>query len=230
MTKILLVEDDSNLSLGIEYALKNAGFSVCVANSFSAAKDEINNIQYDLAILDVMLPDGVGYELCKMIRIKSDLPIIFLTACDDEVNIVMGLDIGGDDYITKPFRIRELISRINAVLRRRGMSNSTASILRSEEVEAHTNECKVYKAGNLLQLTALEYKLLLLFLSNPHKAFTRNQILENIWDVDGIFADDNTLSVYIRRLREKVENTPDKPEYIQTVRGVGYRWSMDVRK
>lgn len=228
MIKILLVEDDRTLAMGIEYTLKNEGYIVDVANNFSRGKELVDKADYNLIILDIELPDGNGFELCKYIRKGKTTPIIFLTAQDEEVNIVMGLDIGGDDYITKPFRIKELISRIKAVLRR--VSNvSQKDILMSGDIKINLMEYKVYIKGELAQLTPSEYKLLNILMNNAHKVLSRTKILENLWDVDGEFVDDNSLSVYIRRLREKIEEDSSNPIYIKTVRGVGYRWDVDVR-
>lgn len=226
---ILLVEDDANLALGVEYALKNEGFGVSVAGTAAKARELLKQ-GFDLALLDIMLPDGTGYDVCKLIRSQSRMPVIFLTACDEEVNIVMGLDLGGDDYITKPFRIRELVSRIRAVLRRAGGDAGESGTLASGDIEVNTLECRTTKRGAEVQLTPLEYRLLLAFLNHPHQALGRNQLLQALWDVDGEFVDDNALSVYIRRLREKLEDDPDRPQCIATVRGIGYKWDAGVRR
>ncbi|WMM25157.1 response regulator transcription factor [Tissierella sp. MB52-C2] len=228
MIKILLVEDDATLAMGIEYTLKNEGYIADVANTFSKGKELADKIDYDLIILDIGLPDGNGFELCKYIRKDKTTPIIFLTAQDEEVNIVMGLDIGGDDYITKPFRIKELISRIKAVLRRVS-SVTQRDILVSGDIRLNLIEYKAYIKGELVQLTPSEYKLLNILMNNSHQVLSRTKILENLWDVDGEFVDDNSLSVYIRRLREKIEENSSEPLYIKTIRGVGYIWDRDVR-
>lgn len=227
MTKILLVEDDATLAMGIEYSLRTEGYVVDMANTYLKGKELVDKIDYDLVILDIRLPDGNGFELCKYIRKDKDTPIIFLTAQDEEVNIVMGLDIGGDDYITKPFRIKELTSRIKAVLRR--MSNVTQKILMSGDIKLNLMEYKAYIKGELAQLTPSEYKLLNILMNNSHQVLSRTKILESLWDIDGEFVDDNSLSVYIRRLREKIEEDSSNPIYIKTVRGLGYRWDVDVR-
>ena len=226
---ILLVEDDANLALGVEYALKNEGYSVSIASNVSKAKELLGQ-SYDLALLDVMLPDGTGYDICRLIRRQSSMPVIFLTACDEEVNIVMGLDLGGDDYITKPFRIRELVSRIKAVLRRTGQAGEDGGRLMSAGLAVNTLESRVQKDGQDLALTSLEYRLLLALMGNPHQVLGRSRLLETIWDIDGEFVDDNALSVYIRRLREKLEAGQGEPPPIVTVRGVGYKWDADVRR
>lgn len=229
MRKILLVEDDKTLSLGIEYSLKSEGYSVDVAYTYHEGLNFTNTNEYILILLDVMLPDGNGYDLCKIIRKDKNTPIIFLTACDEEVNVVMGLDIGGDDYITKPFRIRELISRINAVLRRYSNKN-LGNILRSEDIKMYLIEGRVERDGKEIFLTPSEYRLLQIFMENPKQALNRTTMLQKLWDIDGEFVDDNTLSVYIRRLREKIEKDPSNPKYIKTLRGIGYRWDVEVRR
>ncbi len=228
MTKILLVEDDATLAMGIEYSLKMEGYEVNIGNSFVKGKELIDTLDYDLIILDIGLPDGNGFDLCKYIRKDKSTPVIFLTAQDEEVNIVMGLDMGADDYITKPFRIKELMSRIKAVLRR--MVNVTQrDILVSGDVKLNLLEYKAYIKGELVQLTPSEYKLLGILMNNSHQVLSRTMILEKLWDIDGEFVDDNSLSVYIRRLREKIEENSSEPNYIKTIRGVGYTWDKEVR-
>lgn len=226
--KILLVEDDINLAVGIEYALKSEGFEALIAHSVSDARQKLNT-PFDLILLDCMLPDGTGYELCKYIRDKLKIPVIFLTACDDEANIVMGLDLGADDYITKPVRVKELISRIKAVMRRVGDKQAASTkLLHSGNILINTAEYKVKKDNQDIILTSLEYKLLLTLINSPHTVITRNRLLEILWDIEGNFVDDNALSVYIRRLREKIEDNPDSPIFVKTIRGTGYKWDMEV--
>jgi len=221
------VEDDSTLAMGIEYSLRNEGYKVNLANNVASAKQLIDDEIYDIIILDITLPDGSGYDLCKYVRESRETPVIFLTALDEEVNVVMGLDIGGDDYITKPFKIRELLSRIKAVLRRYS-SKSTGSVLKSGSVKILQLENKVYINNEEVFLTPAEYKLLIFLINNSNKVLSRNAILEKLWDIEGDFVDDNTLSVYIRRLREKIEEDSSSPTYIKTVRGVGYKWGKEV--
>lgn len=229
MERILLVEDDITLAYGLEFALKNEGFEVVSVSSLKGARELYEINKFCLILLDLKLPDGTGYEFCREIRKNSKVPIIFLTACDEEVNIVLGLDIGGDDYITKPFRIRELISRIKAVLRRSSAVETKASeTLFCENLKINLYEGKLLKNSQEIVLTAMEYRLLLTLINNPKQVLTRNTILEKLWDVGGEFVDDNTLSVYIRRLREKIEEDPAVPKFIVTVRGLGYRWNCLV--
>ncbi len=225
MVKILIVEDDSTIAFGVKYALEQEGFNVDIAKDLQEARDNISNNNYNIILLDVMLPDGTGYDLCKEIRNISEVPIIFLTACDEEVNIVMGLDIGGDDYMTKPFRIRELISRIKAVLRRKSNNNEdNKKVLKLGNISIHTLEARVYKNNEEVFLTSVEYKLLLILIQNKNVVLSRSQILEKLWDVSYDFVNDNTLTVYIKRLREKIEDDSSNPDKIITVRGLGYKW------
>jgi len=223
--KILLVEDDRTIASGLEYSLQQDHFSTVLCYDTVTAKKVIAEQldQFTLCLFDISLPDGDGYELCKMVKERSDIPVIFLTAIDDEVNVVMGLDMGGDDYITKPFRIRELLSRIKSVLRRYHKQTQTKSIIEIENIRINTLEGKVYKNGDEISLTALEYRLLLIFANHIGQILSRNQLLERIWDVAGDFVNDNTLTVYIKRLREKLEDTPQDPKIIKTVRGLGYK-------
>ena len=228
MKRILLVEDDRILAFSIEYTLKEEGFQICIADNLAAARKFLQQLQFDLVLLDVKLPDGDGYELCKEIHQTSQLSVIFLTACDQEVNIVQGLDQGADDYITKPFRIRELVSRIKAVLRRSAKNSHKSEVMTTGELQVYILEGKIKKNGQEIILTALEYRLLLTLISNAKQVLSRNLILENLWDIDGEFIDDNSLSVYIRRLRKKIEDNPANPRYIVTVRGLGYKWDYPV--
>jgi len=226
MNKILLVEDDLSLIDGLEFSLQKNGFNVNIAKTVKEALDIFEDNNYDLFILDLTLPDGTGFEICKKIRQTSNIPIIFLTASDEEVNIVMGLDIGGDDYITKPFKLNELISRINALMRRTKLSNIEQNQVQSNDIMINLVESRVYKNKNEIEVTTAEYRLLCLFMKNPNIVLTREIILDRLWDNNGSFIDDNTLSVYIRRLRCKVEDDPEKPKYLLTIRGVGYKWNI----
>ena len=226
MRNILMVEDDSTIAFAVKYAVEQEGFNLDIASDLNQAREIVSTKVYDLILLDVMLPDGNGYEFLKDLRKHDeDTPVIFLSACDEEVNIVMGLDIGADDYITKPFRVRELISRINAILRRKGKIQDNKKIIKFKNISIHTLEARVFKNDEEIILTSAEYKLLLILIQNKNVVLTRAQILEKLWDVTYDFVNDNTLSVYIKRLREKIEEDSSKPEYILTVRGVGYKWN-----
>ena len=218
---IFLLEDDEAIGIGLTYSLENEGYSVTLAKTVSEGIKTISENDFSLYILDLTLPDGNGYNVCKKIKEKGDLPVIFLTAYDDEVNVVMGFDLGADDYITKPFRVKELLLRIKSVLRRYNKDFSDG-ILKYRDLSVNTNEAKVYKGYNEVILTAMEYRLLLILLNNRGNVLSRNCLLENIWDVVGDFVEDNTLTVYIKRLRDKIEEDPANPEYIKTVRGLGY--------
>lgn len=218
---IFLLEDDEAIGIGLTYSLENEGYKVTLAKTVSEALNIINRESFSLYILDLTLPDGSGYDVCKRIKEKGDLPVIFLTAFDDEVNVVMGFDLGADDYISKPFRVKELLLRIKSVLRRYNKETADATV-KIKDLIINTNEAKVYKNGREIILTAMEYKLLLILLNNRGNILSRGQLLENIWDIDGDFVEDNTLTVYIKRLRDKIEEDPASPVYIKTVRGLGY--------
>lgn len=225
--KILFVEDDKTIAAGLEFSLQQEGYETIVCHDAKSAEKVIAE-QYrsiDLFLFDLSLPDGSGYDLCRLVRRQGDKPVIFLTAYDDEVNVVMGLDMGADDYVPKPFRIRELLSRIRSVLRRyyKQAEQQPKTVIDLKNIRINTLEGKVYKNGAEIPLTALEYRLLLIFANHPGQVLTRNQLLERIWDVAGDFVNDNTLTVYIKRLRQKLEDDPQKPEIIHTVRGVGYK-------
>lgn len=221
--KLLIVEDDRTIAIGLEYSLQMEGYAVVLCQDVASAKKAFTEHKFNLCILDLTLPDGSGYELCKLARERWDTPAIILTACDEEVNVVMGLELGADDYITKPFRIKELTARIKTVLRRYKRDSNTNHVIDLDPVKINILDAKVYKYGQEILLTALEYKLLLVFAGNEGRVLTRNQILEEIWDVVGSFVNDNTLTVYIKRLREKLEDDPQNPKIIKTVRGLGYK-------
>lgn len=219
--KIFVLEDDSAIGMGLTYSLENEGYGVTLAKTVSDAVNIIDNEQFSLYILDLTLPDGSGYDVCRKIKEKGDLPVIFLTAYDDEVNVVMGFELGADDYISKPFRLKELLVRIKSVLRRYN-KDSADGIIKIKELIINTNEAKVYKNGSEIVLTAMEYRLLLILLNNRGTVLSRAKLLENIWDIDSAFVEDNTLTVYIKRLRDKIEEDIANPVYIKTVRGLGY--------
>ncbi|KMY31806.1 transcriptional regulator [Lysinibacillus xylanilyticus] len=231
MNKILLVEDDEALGLAIEFSLKNEGYEVIRASSVKEARNQYDHTIFKLAILDINLPDGNGYDLCLHFKKQNDaISIIFLTALDEEANVVMGLDIGGDDYMTKPFRVRELMSRVRVQLRKQTKLEEASLILTSENLKIDMNQVKVYKNQEIVPLTNLEYKLLLTFMQNAYKVLKRDEILQKITEGDEVFFDENTLSVYIMRLRDKIEDNPKSPQFIITQRGLGYRWDKDVSK
>lgn len=228
MARLLLLEDDQSLIDGLVYALTKEGFALDVAMTVREARAQLASQAYDLLLLDQTLPDGSGLALCEEVRAGgSAVPIIFLTAMDEEIQVIRALDAGGDDYITKPFKLGELCSRIRAQLRRSGM-------LRQQEQEPGAEGTvrieggRAYREEEPLELTATELRLLACFLRNRGQVLTREQLLAALWDEDANFVDDNTLSVYIRRLREKVERDPSSPQHLRTVRGLGYEWREDV--
>ncbi len=216
-----MVEDDKTISMGLSYSLSEEGYGVTVCHDASSALREIQCRRFDLAILDVSLPDGSGYDICRAMKAKTDTPIIFLTVLGEESNVVMGLEMGADDYVTKPFRLRELLSRVRTVLRRAGGEEKDE--ISVEGLTIHVKQAKATKNGKEIPLTALEYRILLTLAINRGQLLTRSRLLEDIWDIDGDFVNDNTLTVYIKRLREKVEDDPQNPAIIRTIRGLGYR-------
>ncbi len=217
MKHILLVEDNYTIIMGLKYSLEQENFKVISAQNVSEFNGKIDKNDIDLVLLDVSLPDGNGFEICKEIKSKKDIPVIFLTAQDEETSVVLGLDLGADDYIVKPFRTRELISRINSVLRRYGHNES--NLIQYKNIKIDTSSAKVYKDNEEIIFTSLEYKILLMLFSNQNKLISREQLLEKIWDIAGNFVNDNTLTVYIKRIREKLGDET----IIKTVRGLGYR-------
>lgn len=220
MYNLLLVEDDYSLSETLVYYLKQENFNVLLGRNVSEAEEIIGRDKIDLIILDITLPDGNGLDLCKHIRETSDTPLIFLTAMDEEFDIIRGLDLGADDYITKPFKARELLSRIKSLLRRSG--KKTNQIIKLNDITIDTKQFKVYKKDMELELTSLEYRLLLFLFENKGQVLTREQILGSMWDSFDKYVNDNTLTVYVKRLREKIEEDPLNPKVIKTVRGIGY--------
>lgn len=225
MKKLLLVEDDLSLINGLSFAIKKQGYELEVARTSCEADTMWAEGKYDMVILDVSLPDGTGFEICEKIRRTSKVPIIFLTAADEETDIIMGLDIGGDDYITKPFKLAVLMSRINALLRRSDNFSQPDTELVSHDIRVQLLKGEVYKNGQQIELTAGEYKLLCLFMENPDIVLSPEQILSRLWDCDENYVDNNTLTVYIRRLRTKIEDDPGNPKRIITVRRMGYKWN-----
>lgn len=226
MSKIFFVEDDLSLISGLSFALKKQGYEVDNARTIDEAEKLWQNNKYDLAILDVSLPDGSGYQLCEKIRLTSKIPIIFLTAADEETDIIMGLDMGADDYITKPFKLAVFLSKVNAILRRSNDFNQKNTVLNSNGISVNLLNGEVTKNGETLNLTSGEYKLLCLFMENPNIILSQEQILGKLWDSNNDFIDNSTLTVYIRRLRKKVEDDPSNPTNIVTVRRMGYKWNV----
>lgn len=225
MKRLFLLEDDLSLIRGLSFAIQKEGYEIEVARTTLEA-DQLWTIgKYDLAILDVSLPDGSGFDFCRKIRRTSKVPIMFLTAADEETDIIMGLDIGGDNYITKPFKLAVFLSRINALLRRNENFNTAVTEWNSNDINIKLLKGEVYKQGKLLDLTSSEYKLLCLFMENPDQILSPEQILGKLWDCNDSFIDNNSLTVYIRRLRTKIEDNPGEPKRIVTVRGMGYKWN-----
>lgn len=220
MTKILLVEDDKLIITNLTEFLTNEGFEIRSVTGQTAALNLLEQEMVDLVLMDVSLAEGNGFAACKAIKTTYDIPVIFLTASDDEFSTVTGFDIGADDYVPKPFRPRELVSRIRNVLRRTG---NTGKAVKLGDVVVDTEKGIATKNDKDLCLSALEYRLLLVFLNNRGRVLSRNQLLEAIWDIAGDFVNDNTLTVYIKRLREKIESDPQNPIIIKTVRGLGYK-------
>ena len=226
MSNVLLLEDDLSLINGLTFAFEKQGFELVVDRTLKEADSLWTDGKYDLLVLDVSLPDGTGFEFCKKVRQVSKVPIIFLTAADEEMNIIMGLDIGGDDYITKPFKLGVLVSRVNALLRRTKDFGSADTQLESNGMKVLLLQGQAFKNGKRLDLTAAEYKLLCLFMRNPDMVLTKEQILDKLWDCDGNYIDSSTLTVYMRRLRMKIEDNPSEPQMLLTVRGMGYKWNV----
>ena len=219
MTKILLVEDDFAIVHSLQEYLNLEGFVSDHASGQNEAEQLLKTTQYQLLLLDVSLKDGDGFAVCHMAQ-KIQLPVIFLSASSDEETVVRGLNIGADDYITKPFRPKELLSRIKNVLRRHA---GHQTIILLDDIQVDTEKAVVKKKDTVINLSALEYKLLTLFIDHRGKLLTRDQLLDEIWNIAGDFVNDNTVTVYIKRLREKIENDPTNPKIIKTVRGLGYR-------
>lgn len=226
MNRLLLLEDDLSLIDGLSCLLKRQGFELDIARTIREANSVWADGKYDLLILDVSLPDGSGFEVCQKVRQVSKVPIIFLTASEEEISIVTGLDIGGDDYITKPFKLGVLISRINALLRRAKHFGTADTELLSNGIKVLLLQGQVYKDNQLLDLTTAEYRLLCLLMQNPNIMLSKEKILDKLWDGEGSYVDDNTLAVYIRRLRMKIENNPADPQMLLTARGMGYKWNV----
>ena len=220
MTEILLVEDDKGIVANLTEYLTSEGYSVKSASGQAGAMKLLESERFDLALLDISLSDGNGFAVCSAIKADYGIPVIFLTASSDEYSTVTGFEIGADDYISKPFRPRELVTRIRNILR---LTRGAGTAIHIGERTVDTVKGTVNKNGRDLYLSALEYRLFLVFLSNRGMVLTRSQLLEAIWDIAGEFVNDNTLTVYIKRLREKIEDDPQNPTVIKTVRGLGYK-------
>ncbi|MDE6517188.1 MAG: response regulator transcription factor [Acetatifactor sp.] len=220
MERIFLIEDDRKIAKSLVLLLRAEGFTVSHAATQSDALAILNENKFDIALIDIFLPDGNGYMLCTEIKERQGIPVIFLTASGDESSVVTGLNMGADDYVTKPFRPRELVARIRAALRKSGSAPSAFEV---DGLQIDVASGLVHKNGEEVMLSAMEYRLLLVFINNPKCIITRNILLDELWNAEGEFVNDNTLSVYIRRLREKIEYNPADPKIILTVRGTGYR-------
>ena len=227
MKKILIIEDDNSICSGLKFYLKEKGMSVSSCGTVFEAKQKIIKEFFDIIIMDIGLPDGDGFELAKYIRSFSQVPIVFLTAVDEQENIYKGFELGGDDYVTKPFSIKELYLRVNSILKR-SETTDIKKIRTSGDIKLDNLSVRVFKEEDALDLTPTEYKLINLFIDNPKVALSRDDILKNIWDTNEELKGDNTISVYIKRLREKIEDDVAFPEYIITVRNVGYMWDKEV--
>ncbi len=222
-TKVLLIEDDPAIVENLSAFLKEEGFEVISADGQRKAMERLETDRPQLILLDVTLAEGNGYSTCTAIKAEYDIPVIFLTALGDEFSVVTGLDMGADDYISKPFRPRELVSRMRSVLRRAGKSGGVVHV---GDLKVDTEKGVLTRSGEELFLSALEYRLFLVFLNNRGKILSRGRLLEEIWDVAGEYVNDNTLTVYIKRLRDKIERDPQNPEIIKTARGLGYRMEV----
>lgn len=217
MKKILLIEDNESILKGLKYSLEQENFEVEISKDLKTSKEMLCSNEYNLIILDVTLPDGNGFELCKYIKQNTEIPVIFLTAKDEEQDVVKGFDLGADDYVIKPFRTRELISRINNILRRYEKEDSNK--LQAGNITIDLDSSRVYVNGKEVIFTALEYRILVLLFSNIGRTLTRENILDKIWDVAGNFVNDNTLTVYVKRIRAKLGEN----DVIKTIKGIGYR-------
>lgn len=220
MLNILIVEDNKEIAQNLSVLLTRAGYLTAESHTSADAVERLNNEKFDLVLLDIALPDGSGYSICNTVKKNTEIPVIMLTAMDDESSIVTGFDLGADDYVTKPFKPMELLARIKNVLRRCGKASAVYQI---RNLKIDTARAAVYKDNREIELSALEYRLLLSFLNHQNEVLSRNKLLGEIWDVGGDFVNDNTLTVYIKRLRDKIEDDPSAPLILKTVRGIGYR-------
>lgn len=222
MSKILFVEDDYSIAEALSFALREEGYEVVHTASVKETESVLSET-FDLAILDISLPDGSGYDICRKIRKNTDTPVLFLSAINEEVNVVMGLDMGAVDYVTKPFRLRELLSRIRGILRRRAGQRVHPTVYLLQDLKLDSQKMQVKKDGEEIYLSAQEYRLLLFLMQHPNQVLTREQLVQALWDEGGNYVNDNTLTVTVRRLREKIGDDKAEPERIVTVRGFGYK-------
>ena len=225
--KVLVVDDEKLIVKGIRFSLEQDGMEVTCAYDGEEALRLAQENKFDMILLDIMLPKMDGFEVCQAIREFSNMPIVMLTAKGDDMDKILGLEYGADDYITKPFKLNELLSRIKAILRRSLQFSKADTFLEANGVRVDTAERLVWKNEKPLDLPLVEYKLQSLFMQNPNHLMPREMILDRMWDGNGNFVDDNTLSVYIRRLRNKIEDTPNQPKYLLTERGIGYKWVVE---
>lgn len=227
MSKLLLVEDDKSLSIGIKYYFNKKNFEITHCETLKESKETLRNNTFDIVLLDITLPDGESYELVKLARIEKNTPVIFLTAKDEESDILKGFNFGADDYITKPFSLKILEVRINRLLKR--IEEQEVNYKKSGDLLVDIKDVKLVKSGIVVNLTKTEYKLINFFMDNYNRILSREKLLEYLWDSDADFQAYSTISVYINRLREKIEDDPQNPKYIITKRGSGYKWSVEVK-
>ena len=225
---ILLIEDDEGVGSSFTYALNRKGNNVHWAGQIKEAWELLKKNVYDVILLDIKLPDGDGFSFCISLRKKIDTPIVFITACDEEKDIIKGLEIGGDDYITKPVRINELIARINAVIRR--TKKSKISLIKTGDMKVYPDNFEIIINEEKINITPTEFNIILYLINNRNQVITKDKLLDYFWDSKGNYIDSNSLNVYMKRLREKIEDDIKCPKYIKTVRGVGYRWGMDINE
>lgn len=225
---ILLIEDDESLRRGISLKLTKEGYTVVTAGTLAAAREAFLAQAYDLIICDVGLPDGNGFDFCEFVRRTSRVHFLFLTARDEEIDMVQGYEAGADDYVTKPFSLMVLIAKVNAVLGR--VVQNSAPLIHSGDLVFYPQEKRVEKHGQPVNLTNNEWQLISHFISHPRHILSKQQLLTALWDADADYADDNTVAVNILRLRKKIEDDPALPRYIKNVRGMGYSWDMECKR
>ena len=225
---ILLIEDNESIIMGLEYLLTEEQYTFLAAKTKKEAQDLLASRQVDLVLLDVSLPDGNGFDLCRKIKEHDIAPVIFLTAKDEEKDVVLGFDLGADDYVTKPFSMSVLVSKISAMLKR--TEKAVSNIVQTGKLTFYIDEKRVVKGDNAISITPTDWKLLMAFIEHPHHILSRKQLLERLWDSNTDYVDENAVAVNIRRLREKIEPDPSNPVYIKNVRGLGYVWEMECER